>query len=268
MLAKPDMCNIAHRGARSLAPENTMAAIEKAWEIGADGIEVDVRVTLDEKLIVVHDESLQRTTNVDRLYPERQNDQVGTFLLSEIRRLDAGSWFIRNDPFKEIAADAVTATDLAGFKSCTIPTLVEILEFVYNHSWYVNIELKEPLPPSSLDQLVTLIDTTGLPAALFAISSFNHFYLRALQKMRPEWEYNALIGGSEHRPQDWGNYDFKVYNANVRLTDEEQIARARAHGCRINLYTVNDPEQMKRFLAAGVEKIITDYPQVLAALVR
>ena len=262
------MCNIAHRGARSLAPENTMAAIEKAWEIGADGIEVDVRVTLDEELIILHDESLQRTTNVDRLYPERQNDPVGTFLLSEIRRLDAGSWFIHNDPFKEIAAGAVTATDLAGFKSCTIPTLVEILEFVYDHSWYVNIELKEPLPPASLDQLMTLIDTAGLPAALFAISSFNHFYLQALQKMRPEWEYNGLIGGSENQPQDWGNYDFKVYNANVRLTDEEQIARARAHGCRVNLYTVNDPGQMKRFLAAGVEKIITDYPQVLAALVR
>lgn len=268
MLARPRICNIAHRGARSLAPENTMAAIEKAWEVGADGVEVDVRATLDEELVILHDQSLQRTTNVDQLYPARTNDPVYTFLLNEVQYLDAGSWFIRKDPCKEIAAGAVAASELTAFKTCTVPRLEEALAFVNERSWYVNIELKEPLPPSSLEQLARLIETTGLPAARFAISSFNHSYLRALQEMRPAWEYNALIGGSRIQPQNWGDYGFKVYNANVRLTDEEQIARARARGCRVNLYTVNDPEQMKRFLAAGVEKIITDYPQVLAAILR
>ncbi len=262
------MFNIAHRGARSLAPENTMAAIVKAWEVGAHGVEVDVRITLDEELVLLHDQSLQRTTNVDQLYPERQDDPLSTFLLRELLCLDAGSWFIQRDPFAEIAAGNVSPQELARLEYCTIPTLAEVLEFVKERSWYVNIELKAPLPPSSLAQLLLLIETIGLPVALFAISSFNHTYLRRLQRMRPTCEYNALIGGTENQPQDWGRYEFKTYNADARLTDDEQIDRARARGCRVNLYTVNDPEQMKRFLAAGVEKIITDYPQTLAAIAR
>lgn len=268
MVIKPLIFNIAHRGARSLAPENTMAAIEKAWEVGAHGIEVDIRATLDEELILLHDETLRRTTDVDQLYPERQGDAVGTFLLSEVSCLDAGSWFIRSDPFGEIAAGNVSEQDLARIKSCTIPKLSEVLAFVKERSWYVNIELKQPLPPPALEQLLALIEAIGVPIPLFAISSFNHAYLRQLQLRRPTFEYNALIGDSENGIQDWGDYEFETYNADVRLTDEKQIERARAHGSDVNLYTVNDPEQTKRFLAAGVEKIITDYPQMLAAIGR
>jgi glycerophosphoryl diester phosphodiesterase len=268
MAAEPSIFNIAHRGARSLAPENTMAAIEKAWEVGAHGIEVDIRATLDGELILLHDESLRRTTNVDQLYPERQNDPVSAFLLDEVSRLDAGSWFIRSDPFGQIAAGNVSPHDLARIKYCTVPTLAEVLEFIKERAWYINIELKQPLPPSALEQLLALIEMIDLPIPLFAISSFNHAYLRQLQVGRPTFEYNALIGASKNQPQDWGNYEFETYNADFRFTDEKQITRARARNCRVNLYTVNDSEQMKRFLTAGVEKIITDYPQILAAIDR
>jgi len=260
--------NIAHRGARSLAPENTMAAIEKAWQVGAHGVEVDVTATLDGELILLHDESLRRTTNVDQLFAERRDDPAGTFLFSEIRTLDAGSWFIENDPFDQIALNNVPAAVLKTFASCTIPTLGEALEFIKERSWFINIELKGQPPASCLERLLVQLETAALTVTQFAISSFDHYCLQQLKEKRPEFEYNALIGGSEDKPQDWGDYEFEIYNANVRLIDEKQIARAQAHGCRVNLYTVNDPEQMKRFLAAGVEKIITDYPQVLSAIRR
>ncbi len=260
--------NIAHRGARSLAPENTMAAIEKAWEIGAHGIEVDIRVTLDGALIVMHDQSLARTTDIRRRWPERLHDPVSSFRLAEVEQLDAGSWYIGSDPFAEIAAGNVSSYELARMERLRVPTLQEVLFFVKEKSWYINIELKEPLPATALVQTITEAEAAGLSTRQFGVSSFNHHYLRELKSTRPDIEINALIGGSPSGPQDWGSFEFEIYNANAALTDEHQIARARARGCRVNLYTVNDPREMSRFLAAGVEKIITDYPQILKSLAR
>jgi glycerophosphoryl diester phosphodiesterase len=260
--------NIAHRGARSLAPENTMAAFEKAWEVGAHGIEVDIRITLDGVLVVMHDRTLARTTDIRHRWPERSNDPVSSFTLAELEQLDSGTWFIDSDPFAEIAAGNVPQQELARMRQLKVPTLAEVLTFVQEKSWYINIELKEPLPATALGLAIAQIEAAGLSAPQFGISSFNHDYLREIKRIKSDIEINALIGGSPSDPQDWGSFEFKIYNANAALTDESQIAQARSRGCRINLYTVNDPLEMSRFLAAGVDKIITDYPQILKNLAR
>ena len=96
--------NIAHAGARSLAPENTLAAARKALEVGADLWETDVAVTSDGELILFHDDSLARTTNAPVRFPDRSPWTFTTFTLAEIRSLDAGSWFVETDPFGQIAA--------------------------------------------------------------------------------------------------------------------------------------------------------------------
>ena len=99
--------NIAHRGARSIAPENTLLAAKRAYEIGADLWETDVTVTSDDHLILMHDNLLLRTTNVSRCFPDRKDQPVHQFSLQEIRALDAGSWFLDQDPFGQIAANMV-----------------------------------------------------------------------------------------------------------------------------------------------------------------
>lgn len=243
-----------------------MAAIAKALEVGAHGIEVDVRVTRDEHFVLIHDSTLRRTTNVHRRFPHRMHDPVETFTLEELHLLDAGSWFVDGDPFGQIASGAVSAAEIENLKGVQIPLFSEALAFVKKHHWFVNIEIKELPDPALIDRLLVLIDEARLPTGWLSLSSFQHDYLKRIAETRPDIEINALIGDSESEPQDWGNYEFEVYNANGDLTDEHQIERALEHGCRINLYTVNDPEQMKRFLRAGVSKIITDFPQRLLLL--
>ena len=93
---------IAHRGASSIAPENTIAAARKAWEIGADVWETDVAVTKDERLILHHDDSLERTTNVKQVFPDKSSFIFTRYTLEQIKKLDTGSQYIETDPFGEI----------------------------------------------------------------------------------------------------------------------------------------------------------------------
>jgi glycerophosphoryl diester phosphodiesterase len=258
--------NIAHRGARSLAPENTLLAIEKAYELGAHGIEIDVRATADDEFVLMHDNTPARTTDVHHIFPERQNNPIHTFYLTELMRLDAGSWFIDADPFGTIGTGQLNTDEVDSIRGITIPTLAEACDFVKGRSWFVNIELKDLPRLSLVDLVVTLIDELKLQPSWFSLSSFTHEYLHRIRDLRPDFEINALIGGNGMRPQNWGAYEFEIYNANADLTDEKQIEHAHAHGCQVNLYTVNEPEQMTRFLKAGVNKIFTDYPQRLKGL--
>lgn len=262
--------NIAHRGARSLAPENTIISIEKAWQIGAHGVEVDVAATLDGELILFHDDLLTRTTDVSQKFITRKEQPFTTFTLKELQSLDAGSWFVESDPLGEIARGNVSASELSAMKGIRIPTLADVLQIIKDKDWYINLELKELPPPQQnfpmVEKVLHVLEKVQLPPQNVAISSFVFKYLRQIQELRPDIEVNALIGFPDSGVQDWGDYEFTVYNANSAYTDEGQIHKALAKGCRVNLFTVNDPDEMKRFLNAGVEKLITDYPQILRNL--
>jgi len=138
---------IAHRGARSLAPENTLAAAQKGYEAGADMWETDVGVTADGVLILFHDDSLKRTTNAAEVYPGREPWTFTEFSFDEIERLDAGGWFNREDPFGQIAAGRVSPEDQASYEGLRVPTVEEALRFTKERDWVVNIELKKLPPP-------------------------------------------------------------------------------------------------------------------------
>ncbi len=262
--------NIAHRGARSLAPENTMPAFKKAWQVGAHGVESDVSVTSDGQLILFHDDTFKRTTNIAEVFPKRITDPLHTFTWQEIQTLDAGSWFLKDDPFATIKDGIVPPKAQQTMGNTPIPLLEELLLFVKEKSLFINIEIKRlPKEISTfpvVEKVLSLIDSVQLEPGMFSISSFNHQYLKKVQDLRPEIEVNALIGGHPLLTNNWGNFEFAVYNANGDVIDSKQIENALQHGCRINLFTVNDPEDMTRFLKAGVEKIITDFPQLLAQL--
>ena len=262
--------NIGHRGARSLAPENTMAAFHKAWQLGAHGIETDISLSSDGQLLLFHDQTLQRTSNVATLFSGRQNEPLASFTRHELQQLDIGSRFIETDPFGTIAAGQIESDELHNMAGQRIPLLTELLAFIKEKSWFVNLEIK-PLPQVMVhfpvvETLLGLLEEAALGPDHFSISSFHHPYLRTVQKLRPEVEINALIGGEPGSPQNWGDYEFAIYNANVRLTDEKQVRQAQNQGRRVNLYTDNDPEEMTYYLSLGVEKIITDYPQLLAGI--
>ena len=115
----------AHRGARSAAPENTMAAARAALAQGAHGWELDVHLTLDGEVVVTHDHGLRRVTDIAARpeMPPRRHQVVDRLTLDQIRCLDAGSWFARRDPFGTVAGGEVDAGQLAAFAGEAIPTL-------------------------------------------------------------------------------------------------------------------------------------------------
>jgi glycerophosphoryl diester phosphodiesterase len=258
--------SIAHRGARSLAPENTLAAARKAHQIGADLWETDVVVTADGELILMHDDSLQRTTNVTDRFPNRAPWTVTTFTLDEIRSLDAGSWFVQDDPFEQIAAGAVTPGEMVAYLCEDVPTLEEALLFTKRTNWRVNLELKMIPPPMDdfpiVDRVLALIDAVGIETDRVIISSFDHEWLRAVQRLNPAITVQALVGDLSIGPHP----SFETYNAWAAMVDEKQMQDAIEKGLAVNLYTVNEESEMRRFIAAGVSGLFTDFPQRLRAL--
>ncbi|MGD9036349.1 MAG: glycerophosphodiester phosphodiesterase family protein, partial [Syntrophobacterales bacterium] len=161
-LTSPHILNIAHRGARSLAPENTLAAARKGLEVGADMWELDIQMTADEELIVIHDSTLKRTSNVREVFPKRKPWLVHKFTLDEIRLLDFGSWFRKQDPFGQIAAGMVAESDLASYVHQQAPTVREALTFTREHSWNVNLEIKDlggnPDPRQVAKKILALVE--------------------------------------------------------------------------------------------------------------
>ena len=262
--------NIAHRGARSLAPENTLAAARRALEIGADLWETDVGVTAGGELILFHDDSLARTTDAETRFPDRAPWTFTTFTLAEIRSLDAGSWFFETDPFGQIAAEAVAPAEQAAYRGEKVPTLREALIFTRGAGWRVNLELKRLPPPLErfpvVERVLALVNRLEMPPDQVILSAFNHDWLRQAQALRPDVGVQALIGYSFTSPLDWGALSFGTYNARSTLITEERVREVTAQGIAVNLFTVNEVDDMLRFIAAGAAGLFTDFPQRLANL--
>jgi glycerophosphoryl diester phosphodiesterase len=259
---------IAHRGARSLAPENTLAAARKAHAVGADLWETDVAVTADDRLVLMHDDSMLRTTNVADRFPDRVPAPFSTYTLAEIRSLDAGAWFERDDPFGQVAAGAVARGDLDAHVGELVPTLREAFLLTLELDWFLNLELKaQPKPKDTFDvvgAVLALADEVGIGPDHLLFSSARHEWLKALKRRRPEFEVQAILGLFPNDPIDFGDPFFDTFNPRITRISMEQIEAQLARGTRLNPYTVNDPETISRLAEMGITGLITDFPQRVA----
>ncbi|MFW9923407.1 MAG: glycerophosphodiester phosphodiesterase family protein [Candidatus Thorarchaeota archaeon] len=167
---------VAHRGASHLAPENTIAAGEIAVKWHAVGWEVDVAISYDGIPFIVHDDTFRRTTNIDQIFPNRINDQVSSFNLSDILLLDAGSWFVEQDPFKTIQDGFVTQSEATSFLGEKIPTLDEVIHLTRDNNLLLDIDYRRPPSDhpyynSYFDILLEQLNGSGLGKNIL-ISSF------------------------------------------------------------------------------------------------
>ncbi len=256
---------IAHRGARSLAPENTLSAARKAHSLGADLWETDVAVTADHQLVLMHDDAMTRTTDVAEKFPERVPAPFSSYTLREIRTLDAGSWFERDDPFGQIAEGAVSADELVSYKGLQVPTLREAFELTLELDWQLNLELKDQPEPNDefalVDHILELVDEVSIGPAHLLFSSARHDWLKSLKQRRPEFEVQAILGLFPADPMDFTDPFFETYNPRITRLSADEIARLLSSGQKLNPYTVNETKAMAHLIDLGVAGLITDFPQ-------
>ncbi len=256
---------IAHRGARSLAPENTLKAAQIACETGADLWETDVAVTRDGHLVLFHDDTLLRCTDAEKKFPLKASFRVEDFDLKEIRALDAGSYFVETDPFGQISQGNVGREAQTSFIGEPIPLLEEGLTLTLEKNWTINLELKffEGAAKDSYlpDHTLEIIRRTHIPLNRVIISSFHHPWLLRIMEKEPLLGVQALVGDNDTDPLDFKDFFFSTYNANAVLIRPDQIRALKDRGKKINLFTVNDPRDFSRFSELGVDGIFTDFPQ-------
>lgn len=268
--ASRPILNVAHAGASSLAPQDTIAAGRTALDLGADVWGVDVRVTRDGALILMHDETLERTTDVEDRFPSRAPWRVSDFTLDEILTLDAGSWFVEEDPFDQIAEGLVSDDALASYVGAPVPTLRDALEFVAAENWLIDIEIK---PPSEIrrrvvaERLVALIEETETLSRVL-VSSFDHDFLRQLRALEPAIPRGALVILQPLDPLDYLlALDVDVYLPSPVGFTNALLTELEAEGIGVILWTYNSPTQLENAVKLpGVDGIYTDFPQRLAPL--
>jgi glycerophosphoryl diester phosphodiesterase len=261
---------IAHRGARSLAPENTLAAARRALEIGAEMWEVDVQMSADGELFLTHDETLCRTSNAEALFPDRGPWSVQRFRADEIRRLDCGSWFCAGDPFGQVACGEVTPEELDAFRGEPVPTLREALVFTRDNDWRINVELKDhtgtPGDATLVEQVVAIVDEVDV-AGRVLLSSFNHRYLARVKEINSAIATGALVFEPVPEPVELlRTLDAAAYHPWSPIVVPEDVTSLREAGYDVFVWTVNDESEMRSLIRMGVSGIFTDFPQLLRRL--
>ena len=232
---------LAHRGASGHAPENTMEAFRLAAEMGADGVELDVHMTADGKVVVCHDSTLDRTTNAQ--------GKISEYTLEELRAIDFGYHFY--------------GKKRTGVK---ISTLDEVFEFAAPLGMIVNVEMKSGKATTSeiVHACYEIAERHGMKDRVI-YSSFDHFIIREMKEQYPDtfvaplynfnminpWSYSLDMGAKAVHPG----------LAQLRL-DPNYVKNCHERGLRVHVWTANAEEDIQFLLDAGVDAIITNYPDV------
>ncbi len=236
------MLVLGHRGARAYAPMNTIPSFELALNQGADGIELDTHFSKDGQLIVLHDFSVDATTNGKGLAKD--------FTLAELKELDAGSSFN------------------AEYAGTRIPTLDEVFEAV-GKKLFINVEIKsESQDTDGVEQAVAdCIAKHGLEGSTI-ISSFNPLALRRFRAIMPDVPIGYLYSRDYDFSEGMADFAHEAKHPHYELIDAAYMEWAKAGNFRVNTWTVNDPEKAVELYKLGVDAIITDAPDVIIEAVR
>jgi len=253
-----DFLVIAHRGGRSLGPENTLYTFKRAIELGTDVLEIDLQTTSDGALVILHDRKVDRTTN--------GKGAVDSFALSELKKLDAGfRWSSDNSGSYPLRS-----------KGITIPTLTEVFKAFPDTR--INIEIKSS-QVNTIQNLCRTIRDHGMSDSVM-VACFDAGKLGEFRSLCPEVATSA--GASEAAMfywLQWANLE-SAYSPSAqalqipetygdhRIATRRFLDAAHARNMRVHVWTVNEVEAMQRLIDLGVDGIMTDYPERLLKILK
>lgn len=245
----------AHRGAAGLAPENTLAAFRKAIALGADAAELDLQATGDGVVVVIHDDTVDRTTD--------GRGRIGDLTLAEIKRMDAGVKFG------------------AAFRGERIPTLRELIDLVKaagNPQFRLNLEIKfaegrKGQPPDLEERVLAVLRESGFLDRVIT-QSFHHASAAKMKRLAPGIPAGLLVG-QRKQPADpvaaVRQHGVNYYAPHHSLVTSDLLRMLHGAGIAVVTWTVNDPADMRRLIIAGLgtlpgDGIISDFPDRLVNL--
>lgn len=233
--------------------------------------ELDVQYTSDGVLVVFHDDDLARTTDValHERFKARRPWPVNLFSFDDLGALDAGSWFIDLDPFGEIGNGLVSESDREDYRGLPIPGLTQVLELAKELGVLLNVEIKDLKGLAGeneiVEDVVARIERADLVDRVI-VSSFNAGYVYRVKRANPNLASAWLIEEEEPNPiLTLTETDADAFHPGYWVTSADQIRMMRDFGYWVNVWTVNDSLTSQSMISAGVNGVITDFPQRFAA---
>jgi len=224
------MMIMGHRGAKALEPENTLLSIRRAMEIGVDAVEIDVHLTKDKEVVVIHDSTVDRTTN--------GKGPVGSYTLEEVKKLDAG-------------------------KGERIPTLEEVIGLVRGRMKLI-IELKEV---GIEDKVVGLINKHSLCGSAYVIS-FWHMAVKRVKEMDSRIRTGVLLVGCPVDTCIARSASADALVMNYAFVNKEFVYKAHQESLKVFIWNIDDPNMLKPYVDMGVDGIGSNDPRILVEYFR
>lgn len=252
---------LAHRGASSLAPENTVIAFEIAAQYGAFGIETDVRISLDGELFLMHDRTLHRTTNVAEVFPDLVSQYSSNFNTSQLDQLSAGEWFVKSDPTGSVRG--LSEEQKSIYRNQKIPSFIKTLELCIKLNLTVMFDIflpqtSHPYYNSTYPTLVDIVSMSGINKSkvFWPTPSYSEF------KPPSDWKtlYMEKGAGVEFLKQN--NYS-GIHGAH-HLMDTQSLRLYRKNNLTTSVYLVNKAWLYSFYWCIGVDMITTDYCEVIS----
>lgn len=232
----------AHRGFSGMYPENTMLAFQKALEAGADGVELDVHLSKDGELMIIHDEALARTTGKEGL--------VSDYTRSELEKIQASK--TKDDAYQ-----------------VTIPSFEEYCAFAKENPMVTNIEIKTNRSwyPAIEKKTVDMVRRFGLEKKVI-FSSFNWLSIVRCRTLAPDIPCGLLYENQNvrHLAYQAVNHDMQFLHPDFQLLDDEAVKECRQLGIGINVWTINTEERMRKCMDWNLRGVISNYPDMCLRL--
>ncbi|KAK2846972.1 hypothetical protein Q5P01_009971 [Channa striata] len=256
---RPDV--IGHQGAPMLAPENTLWSFQRALQMNVTGLETDVAVSMDGVPFLMHDLTLRRTTDVEKVFPDRQMDEASFFNWTDLRQLNAGQWFLKNDPFWTVQTLSPHEKHLIGNQSvCTMKQLLRLASY---HNSTVVFRLRRPPPEhprhhSWINDTLQAVNQSGVPQSLVMWTPDEHrAQVRQLAPGLIQTSVEKLTRESLHQ------HGIRRLLLRYNQASAQEIRNYSESQINVTLHTVNEPWLYSVLWCSGVSSVSSEAPHIL-----